>query len=374
MNQANNSVSGAAIAVSVPPIDYTSSAITNTSPTNVAGNSLSGTFTLQNLGTQAGARTVYWSAYVSTNSVFNGSAVLVATGSNPALAAGSSQSNIPFTGSWPTAPNIYYLIINVSAGDDMNPANDSAAGSSIVVAIPVDYTVSTVNSTGATMAGGPLSGNFTLHNNGTLAGAQSVSWLVYASVNTGIDASDSLVASNSQTALAAGASQGIGFNGTWPLIYGNYYLLVSVSASDDFNPANNGGATAGTSAIGMFDEAFADLHDSTSNAFTTGVTLQPGMSVQVSGNLPAAQGDDFIEFNTGTAASVTFSVVWSSGQNIAFNMYTAPSTFGVGTSTVGGTYLVWVWTVDVAGAQRWLDINNTTSANVGAYTLILTAK
>ena len=135
LNPTNN-IFADATPVSVNPPDYAPAAVTAPA-TAVAGSPLSGTFTLQNIGTQNGSQTVYWFAYVSTKNTLDGTTEkLLATGTHASLGAGASQPNIAFSGTWPSTPGTYYLIVKVSASDDVNPANDSTASSSVSVTAP----------------------------------------------------------------------------------------------------------------------------------------------------------------------------------------------------------------------------------------------
>ena len=234
VNPGNDTGRSGGISVVAPPVDYAVSTVTAPA-TAVAGSPLSGSFTLQNIGTQAGTQAVYWDAYVSTDSVFDASAKLVAAGTNAPLAAGASQSGIAISGTWPTTPSTYYLIVTISAGDDVDASNNSAASGSVSVTAPdIDYTPASITDTSPDMAGGTLSGTFTAKNVGTEAGVQPVYWSAYESSKNTLDGStEQLVAAGSIPALAAGGSQtGVGFAGMWPPEAGTYYLIVSLSASD----------------------------------------------------------------------------------------------------------------------------------------------
>jgi hypothetical protein len=169
-------------------------------------------------------------------------------------------------------------------------------------------------------------------------------------------------------------SAAINFTGTWPAASGNYYVIVQVTSSEDVNPANNSGVSGSQTAVGL-DEAPSGLHDSPllTNAFDLGVTLQPGMTFSLAGTLLGTESNDIVAFNTGTAGSVTFSMVWTGNNDVQFQTMSAPSTSIAGTGIAGGSSLSWTWTVDAANAPRWLDIQNPLLANIGAYTLVIQA-
>jgi hypothetical protein len=146
-----------------------------------------------------------------------------------------------------------------------------------------------------------------------------VTWIAYASTSNVLDASAFQIASGIQGPLAGLATSAvIPFSGVWPLHYGSYYLIVSVSAPEDSNSGNNSGATATATTIGVFNEVPTEPNDdytNLTNYFDLGVTLKPGMTLLVTGTLNASAVppdiDDVLRFKTGTAASISLYMSWT---------------------------------------------------------------
>ncbi len=241
---ANNTSGASPLSLSPQNIDYVVPAVNNTGGT-IAGAAMSGTFTIQNIGAAAGVAAVIWDVYASADTVLDGADYIVTRGTQAALGAGMTSAPIPLTGYWPSTPGTWYLLATVAASDDIGPGNNTTPSTAVTTTGPapgnVDYTVPAVNNTGGTVAGDPLSGNFTVHNGGTDAGAQPVHWTAYLSSNATLEVgTDPVIDSGSTTALAAGATSGsVPFAGTWPSAAGTWRLIVSISASDDTVPGNN---------------------------------------------------------------------------------------------------------------------------------------
>jgi hypothetical protein len=222
-------------------VDYIVTTVLNTG-TSVAGKPLTGTFTYRNTGSDSGAQTVYWTAYLSTDAVLNvGTDTVIDSGTAAFLAATTTSGAIPFSGTWSTA-GTWYLLVAVSSSDDLVPANNTGASAGAAVTAPdINYNVNAVNNTGGSVAGDPLAGSFTFRNAGTAAGSQAVVWTAYLSANTTLElGTDIVVDSGSTAALGAGAVSGLHtFTGTWPSTPGPWYLLVALAAAEDVNPGNN---------------------------------------------------------------------------------------------------------------------------------------
>ncbi len=361
----------------VTNVDYDVSA--STFPANaVGGTAISGCdFTIRNHGTAAGTRQISWWVFLSASATLTSGATVLAQGTSTQLGAGITATITP-TGNWPLAVGTQYAYVMISAGDDLNPGDNIYSGPSIAfTASAPDYTVATVNITGGgTSVGGPVTGSFTLQNSGSAqAGSQPVSWTAFASIDGTLGSDDTFVASGITGPLAAGASSApIAVNGSWPLRFGNYCLMVTVSAADETATANNTNFSV-SQAVGIFDES-AGLHDdilALSNPFDTGVTLQPGMSIQVTGTLTGSESDDVIAFNTGTAIGITFSMVWIGAQNVMLRSMTAANVFQGTASVTGGTSAILVWQGPPLATQQWIDINNSSLVNVGNYALTISA-
>ena len=184
----------------------------------------------------------------SANAVLDGGDIVVDEGSAAALAAGGTAA-IAISGTWPTAPvGLGYLVVALDAVDDTTPGNDTQSSGFNLLARPVDYDVQSVTWTSGTYTGQPVDGSFTFKNVGTVAGASTVYWYVYASTDTVVDGLDYLLQGGSRTAMAAGESDGYPIDALWPTTPNAYRLLVKVWAVDDTVPGND---TDWTSAIGV---------------------------------------------------------------------------------------------------------------------------
>ena len=292
----------------------------------------------------------------------------------------SLPAPISGTGGEGLAGNTYTAPSDAIGTATVRVTDNALATSDASVTVPdVDYIVTQVNYLGGTPnPGDTVNGNFEFQNVGADNGTQKVSWTAYASKDNILDATDAFVDSGTGLSpLTAGSlSALIPFSGTWPLDYSFYFLIVEVWASDDFVPANNTGASVGTTAVGFFDESANEPNGdwiALSDYYDLGITLQPGMSVLVSGSMTIADIDDILAFNTGTAGSVTVAMNWSANQNITIYIMDAASSFPAGIGITGSTSLSLTWQVDVASTMRWIDVENSFPKNIGAYTLIITA-
>ena len=313
VNPGNNVIPNSFVTLQ-PPVDYTVNLVSNIGPTT-AGGPLAGTMTLANIGGHAGTQFVPWRAYVSTSpTLLIGTPVLVGSGflPSPGLAAGANSGPIPIIGTWPSSSTTqsYYIIVEVGAGDDLNAGNNDGISALVAVTAPnIDYMVIVVNNTGGTSAGGPIAGNFTLHNNGVANGVSTINWAVHVSADPILQVTDPIIATGSSGPLLGGANlTGIAFAGTWPVTAGTWYLIVEANAADDTNPLNNW-----TASLPVVVTSLAP------NYVITGVPLPTGTQtgLAVSGN--------FTVQNTGTAAGVT-TVNWEVYASLGNNTYNAGDT------------------------------------------------
>ncbi len=227
VNAGNNLGVTAPTPTSAPNVDYTVLSVNNTGGTT-AGSALAGNVTLRNIGTHAGTQFVPWRAYLSTDATLQiGTDALVSSGflPSPGLGAGASSAVIPFAGTWPSSSTvkIYFLIVEAGAGDDLVSGNNTLASSNVTVNPPdINYIVSVVNNTGGTSTGGPVTGNFTIHNNGVNNGVSSITWTAHVSSDPVLQVTDPVIATSSTGPLpGSGTSAVIPFAGTWPRDRGN---------------------------------------------------------------------------------------------------------------------------------------------------------
>ena len=252
-NTDNNGEVSAAIVLTQPPgVDY--AIVSEIFPASgIIGTSYEGSFRIQNLGAANGAYAVGWNVYISDDNIYDGGDTQVGAGALPSpLPASGISAVINFSGSWPGTAGTYYLIIRISAADDTdNTSNNELISGPIAVSEIVDYSIIDANFPESGSLGGPFGGNFRITNTGTINGNQQIEWNVYLSANAVFDGGDSSISSGTQAALSASTSTGIiGFSGTWPSAAGSYYLIIVISANDDFEDTNN---IEISSAIGVID-------------------------------------------------------------------------------------------------------------------------
>ena len=262
----------ASAALTVARPDYNVTAVA--APTGMtAGQALSGSFTIRNSGLGLGVSAVSWWVYASLgNTAFDAGDALIASGTTSALASGASVSP-SYSGTWPSTAGSYYLIARAQAADDATIGE--LASSAIAVAGP-SYTLSELSAPTAGGTGLLASGSFAIANAaGSGNGTSALYWSVYASLaNATIDAGDSLIASGSTSALAAGASVSQSYSGTWPTTAGSYYLIARAQAADD--------ATIGelaSSAIAVAGPSYALSELSAPTAGGTGLSTSGSFAI-----------------------------------------------------------------------------------------------
>jgi len=381
--------------ITVTRVDYTVTNVTHLSGAK-AGAPFTARFTVTNTGDANGVQNLFWNAYVSyNNSILGPGDTLVASQSlGSGLNAGISQVVGPFAGAWPYQTGDWYIIITVSAADEL-PAqaadNQAALGLPVAVGSPnVDYDITPASGGGVSYAGGipiptgALNGNCTFKNTGTNNGTQTVSYMVYASLDQILDVADYLVASGSTSPLDSSVTSvpPVSFSGTWPLVFGDYYLIVRIISVEDMDVSDNTGVTTTTTAVGIFVESEPNgfVLDASQYNDLAGIVMRPGMRVKVTGSLtwnPQPQDlDDYFRMNTGTANTITASLVLASGtQDLGIFYYQARGVFapvpGYGITNVNNITIA--WPVDVPNVFRYIDAFNAGSKNCGPYTMIISA-
>ena len=207
---------------------------------------MGGSLGISNNGSDGDSAGAEWTVYASLDTALDTSDYLIARGSISGLAGSTGSGSIPFTGWWPSTPNTWHLIAQVSAPNDIVPGDDTTVGATVVVTGPppanVDYIVLSVNNAAGLTAGDPLSGTFTARNTLSDTGAQPVFWTAYLSSDNALQiGTDPVIDSGSFTGLAGGATTlpAITFAGTWPSGPGTWFLIVALSSPDDINPGDN---------------------------------------------------------------------------------------------------------------------------------------
>lgn len=227
----------------ISPPDYSAVISPTVTSSLISGNAFTGSFQITNSTATGGSEIIYWTLYMSTDQILDaGTDPIADTGNLSALSGNSTSSAQPVSGIWPSVGN-YFLILSITAGDDLVSGNNTAVSTAAytVVAPDIDYSVSfSPVPTGSELTGGPVSETFTLTNGGTFNGSDRVYWTAYLSSDALPDAGDSVLDAGSLSALASGVtSSPVSFTGNWPDTSGTYYLIVSVSAGDDTVPGND---------------------------------------------------------------------------------------------------------------------------------------
>jgi hypothetical protein len=231
----------------------------------------------------------------------------------------------------------YWLVVEViPSSADASAGNNVMIQGPFTIDPPPDYAISATTVPPVDgFVGQQLSDagayDFTISNSGA-AGSDPVSWSVYASVDTGLDASDTYLAGGLMPALGGGAfSTAIDIgSGVWPSDGRYYYLIYVVEADDDQNTFNNThreGPIAvpyryltehaeNNDETGPVGPPYPDTLSNVSNLNTAvGGELDQGELVRIDGT-----GDDFaydtFEFTIGNGVSaIATYATWSTGND-----------------------------------------------------------
>ncbi len=351
IDKSNNQVVTSAFQKTVTgSFDYAVTAVTNSYPVVLADSAIRETFTISNLGDTAGP-TYDWNVYLSTDSVIGGDAVLAGATGITALGAAGSATTDPIPAYWPPVPvqTQYWLVVEtLPTVADASPGNDVSIQGPFTVNPPPDYSVSaTTVQTADGEVGGALNAvgtfDFTISNSGA-AGSYPVSWSVYASEDTGLDGSDSLLANGLLSALGSGGSTGpidIGAS-LWPA-EGRYYYLIYVLDADDDQTNLNDTRIEGPFAVPyVYENLAVDNTNDDIGPTTTAMTAVTPLDGSLGPGIGLEPGE-LIRIDAVGDASVP-----------AYDTYAL--TIGSGTTTIA-TFATWTTTVDGVDIVIW-DENN----------------
>jgi hypothetical protein len=240
----NTTATGSALSVAYPDVDYQVVSVSHLSGTG-AGGAVDGEFDLDNIGSDDGTSSVDWKVYASTNTSVDVGDALIASGTDGAMTVAEAPRTIGFSGTWPTDPGSYYLVVEVTSSDDTQAANFlnnvTATGAAIPVTVAdIDYYADAISSVGG-LAGDTLNSSFDLNNAGSDASGATVTWNLYVSANTTLDAGDYLAAWGTAGPLGAvPSSTTVNPSGaTWPMTQGDYYLIVEIESTEDVAAGND---------------------------------------------------------------------------------------------------------------------------------------
>ncbi|MDH4127784.1 MAG: pre-peptidase C-terminal domain-containing protein [Spirochaetota bacterium] len=209
----------------------------------------------------------------------------------------------------------YYIKVSAKGGN----SSQSPYTVSISSSAGVDYTVSNIGAPSNTTGGAAFTSSATVQNAGGSAGV-GTTWTAYISSDTVAgNAGDTNIGSGSTGALAAGATFTVPtINGTWP-VSGTYYILVSLTTSDDTNTANNTGV---------------------SGPYTMGAVTGPTISTVTNATYPNPivvtwnnTGSNTYYIERSPTGAGTWSVIGSTTTGVVtFNDSNAPSSISPGTT------------------------------------------
>ncbi|MCK5672224.1 MAG: hypothetical protein KAH95_02550 [Spirochaetales bacterium] len=229
-------------------IDYIVQSITNSPATADISTPIEQSFKYENQGSDPGAYTVYWTAYFSEDDVLDGGDTPASSGSVSALGALTSSEPISITNNWPSSAGVYYLIVNISAGDDNDPSNNYFVSNHFTINATgtlIDYKPTNISRDYPTVTSGSLcSETFDLSNIGGGDGADNITWTAWASDNTSLGG-DTEIGSGILSPLDAGFGySSVPISGSWPGTAGDYYIIIDILAPNeditDNNTAYNG--------------------------------------------------------------------------------------------------------------------------------------
>ena len=359
-------------------INNTVAGVVTTGGTVMAvGQTLNGSFTVENIGNGDGTQPINWTAYVSMSPTLDATASVVAVATTPLIPAGGNRG-IGFSTFWPSTPGTYYLIVSISSADDTITGDNISVSLPLVIATATPhYTATSVNNTGGTTTpDGAVDFSFVLTNTSAQNGTQPVSWTVYASQITTLDASAIAVASGTTSKLGAGIGTTASGVGTWPFHFGTYYLIASISVPEDSDPTGHVAATLTAVAVGIYTESEPnDDYQFMVNVNDLPITLNPGVSIEVTGSFFSTSDlHDVFGFNTGMANNISFYLSWGPNRLISLIPFTAPNINAPGVQNPAGTNSnTFGWIPDTHNVLRWIVLQNDSIAVLGSYTLIISA-
>ncbi len=237
-------------ATNIPNIDYIVNTVNALPDSAQVDTAFTADFTHKNIGEVGGGNVVQWTAFISTTNNMNGIISLVESGTVSALDA-VTPSAIPqvINGSWPSIPGTYFIVVHLSADIDINTTNNVGASAFVTVDVPnVDYEVHTQpTGSGSVLIGDAINESFRIKNSGSDDPpiGLDIDWTAWISTDTTLNAGDYQIVSNTTSAIPgivtdpANSSGDINITGSWPIIPGDYYIIITWSSPEDADSSNN---------------------------------------------------------------------------------------------------------------------------------------
>ncbi|MDH5680466.1 MAG: hypothetical protein OEZ36_02695, partial [Spirochaetota bacterium] len=332
------------------------------------GGGFSGSFSVTNQGTNDGALGgVTYNVYLSTTTSITG-ATNILTGNTGQLLQGQTAGAYTYNGTWGSAGN-YYIIIKITASDDAVTTNNTSVSpiQSVSGTPQPDYIIVTPTYPVSSATGSAISGTFNIRNQGGAAGTSNVNWVAYKSSDAVLDAFDTAFSSGTHPAIAANTTSTttINYSGLAPATPGNYYIILSVSATDDSVTTNNTSISPAISATGFVDYRVSTLTTNPGSYYVGGVasdTVSGSFRVDNAGSNNGASGftwtvkDGASLIQSGTGAAINA----GSWVNVSFS---GPLATGTGTAR----------TLTVTITPSGTDSGTVLSASTALSTVALTA-
>jgi subtilase family serine protease len=293
--------------------------------------------------------------YLSTDSTITTSDTLVVVRSTPSLGSGlsTSDTNVPFDLSNlvnPLAPGTYWLGAIADYANQISESNESNNASNAVqftvtaAAVP-DLQISTWNpsSTSGT-AGGSLTVNYTVLNNGNgSAGASTAG--IYLSSDSTITTGDQLLASKSTSSLVSNSSVSDSQTAILPTTPGTYYLGVIT----DINNAvvegneNNNASNAVQITVNPSTVTPPDLHANSltlsSSSITAGNSITVSYLVSNIGNGSAGSSTTGIYLSSDSTITTGDTLLATRSTSSISSGSNASDSFSLPLSTTGSYYI-----------------------------------
>ncbi|MCK5250985.1 MAG: hypothetical protein KAJ98_13525, partial [Spirochaetaceae bacterium] len=273
--------------------------------TVMTGDVLNVDFELSNSGNVSGAAMVSWAAYLSSDTSYGAGDSRIDSGSFAALAGSDTDpQTITVNGSWSDVNGTYYVILEWLSADDAASPEYAASGVYSVDVPDVDYGPgsSLIIPPGGPIVVGSLSAEvFRIENFGTDNGIQTIDWNAWLSTDAiPGNAGDIHAGSGAAGPLNAGVESGdITVDIDWDITPDNYNLIITWSADDDVNPANDS-----MTSTALYIVQYPDVD------YETSVTPAGGVSPLIG----EAIAESFEIVNTGTedGAQIVNWLAWAS--------------------------------------------------------------